>query len=491
MNKQIRQLGGFLMLCFLALFVQLNYVQVLRAGELNRRPGNSRPVDQAFSRRRGTVSSADGALLARSDPSKDRYKFQRVFPESDLFGFVTGYFNFDFGATGIESVYNSELSGNTAKQKVRSLSDLFVDHERTGNLTLTIRKDVQQVARLALGSRKGSVVALDPKNGDIIAFWSFPSFDPNALSQHPQSKDDPSSLVKRVLEASPEKPLLARMYRETFFPGSTFKVVTASVGVQSGQVTPNQPSYPVVSSYTPPQTRRPLKNFGGESCGGTLFDILAKSCNSAFAQMGVDLGPLRMVDGAQAFGFNERAPIDLPAPGRSRFPTDFTQNLPRLAQSSVGQNDVSATPLQMALIAAGIANNGQIMVPHLLDQIRDSDGNVIRHFDPKVWKQPVTPQNADIVRQAMVQVVQRGTATGLAIPGMEVGGKTGTAQLGTTPPKSHAWIIGWAGPAGQPKVAVAVIVEAQPGEVSDATGGRIAAPIARAVMEKALQVRGG
>jgi peptidoglycan glycosyltransferase len=171
-NRQIRRLGVFLMLCFLALFIQLNYVQVLKAKELNRHAGNSRPVDQAFSRGRGTVVSADGAVLARSDPSHDRYKFQRRFPESSLFGHVTGYFNFDFGATGIESAYNSELSGSTAKQKLRSFSDLFVEHQRTGNVSLTIRKDVQQVAREALGTRKGSVVALDPKTGDILAFWT-------------------------------------------------------------------------------------------------------------------------------------------------------------------------------------------------------------------------------------------------------------------------------------------------------------------------------
>jgi peptidoglycan glycosyltransferase len=145
----------------------------------------------------------------------------------------------------------------------------------------------------------------------------------------------------------------------------------------------------------------------------------------------------------------------------------------------------------MALVAAGVANNGRIMAPHLLDQIRDGDGNLVRRFSPNVWKQAMSPATADVMRQAMVQVVQRGTATGLAIPGMEVGGKTGTAQLGTTPPKSHAWIIGWAGPPGDPQVAVAVLVESQPGDVSDATGGRIAAPVAKAVMEKALQVRGG
>ena len=281
-NTQIRRLGAFLMACFVALFVQLNYVQVLRAHDLNTKPGNSRPVDQAFSRPRGTVSTADGTVIARSVPSNDHFKYQREFPEKDLFGFVTGYFNFSFGATGLEASYNNELSGRTTNQQIRSLSDLFVDHDHTGNLKLTLRKDVQEVARQQLGNRKGSVVAINPKTGAILAFWSYPSYDPNALSSHGRS----ASVAKNLLEASPDKPLLPRMYRETFFPGSTFKVVTGSVGVQSGMVTQTQPVYPAVSSYTPPQTNRPLRNFGGEVCGGVLFDILAKSCNTVLCPDG-------------------------------------------------------------------------------------------------------------------------------------------------------------------------------------------------------------
>jgi len=484
-NRQIRRLGVFLMLCFVGLFVQLNYVQVLRAHDLNTKPGNSRPIDQAFSRPRGTVSTADGTVIARSVPSGDQYKYQRTFPEKDLFGFVTGYFNFSFGATGLEASYNSELSGRTTGQQIRSLSDLFVDHDHTGNLKLTLRKDVQEVARQQLGNRKGSVVALNPKTGAVLAFWSFPSFDPNALSTHGKS----ASGAKSLLEAIPDKPLLPRMYRETFFPGSTFKVVTGSVGVQTGTVTQTQPVYPTVTSYTPPQTNRPLRNFGGEVCGGVLFDILAKSCNSSFAKMGVDIGPAKMIAGVEAFGFNAKPPIDLPAAATSRFPTDFDQNLPALAQSAIGQNSVSATPLQMALVASAVVNGGRIMAPHLLDEIRDGDGNLVRRPRPTVWKPSITPQTADVMHQAMIQVVQRGTATRMAIPGFEVGGKTGTAQTSSNPPTSHAWIIGWAGPPGDAKVAIAVIVERQSGE-SEATGGRVAAPIAQAVMAKILQVQG-
>jgi peptidoglycan glycosyltransferase len=200
------------------------------------------------------------------------------------------------------------------------------------------------------------------------------------------------------------------------------------------------------------------------------------------------LGPGIMVPGVEKFGFNARPPIDLPAAAASRFPTEFPANQGNgpLARASIGQGDASATPLQMALIAAGVANNGTIMEPHLLDKITDDDNRVVRTFQPRAWRNPMSPQNALVLRQAMIGVVQGGTARALAVPGFEVGGKTGTAQLGTTPPKSHAWIVGFGGPPGDPKVAVAVIVEGQPG-ASEQTGGRVAAPIAQAVMAKVLQ----
>jgi len=193
-----------------------------------------------------------------------------------------------------------------------------------------------------------------------------------------------------------------------------------------------------------------------------------------------------MINGAESFGFNQRPPIDLPAPAASAFPTDFTNDLPALAQASIGQNDVQATPLQMALVAAGVGNGGVVMTPHVLAEIRDGDNDVVETYDDSAWHQAISPDASATMRQAMVGVVEDGTATGLQMPGFEVGGKTGTAQLGTDPPSSHAWIIGFAGPpGGQPEVAVAVIVEAQPG-VSEITGGQVAAPIARAVMEAAL-----
>ncbi len=488
MNKQIKRLGVALIACFTILFVQLNYIQVVRQESLNDDPRNSRKIVEEFSRPRGRIISADGVVLARSDESKDQFKFQRVYPEKDLFGHVTGFFNFSFGATGLEDTYGDQLSGRTPEIDLRNVSDLFVEDEDVADVTITIRKDVQQVARDQLGDRQGSVVALDPRDGSVLAFWSNPSFDPNPLSAHDRS----ASEVKDFLEAAPGKPLLPKMYREVFFPGSTFKVVTASIGVDKGLVTPEQPVYPVTTAYDIDFTDDDLSNFGGSACGGPLFEILRVSCNSAFAEMGdKTIGAQGMVDGAEGFGFNERPPIDLPAPAASRFPTEFPadQGNGPIARASIGQGDTSSTPLQMALVAAAVANGGQEMTPHLLRKLSDTDGKTIREADAKVWKTAMNPNAAQTMRQAMVGVVQGGTANRLAIPGMEVGGKTGTAQLGTSPPRSHAWIIGFAGPpGGTPEVAVAVIVEGQPG-ASEQTGGRVAAPIAQAVMAKILEGR--
>jgi peptidoglycan glycosyltransferase len=247
----------------------------------------------------------------------------------------------------------------------------------------------------------------------------------------------------------------------------------------------------VERSWTPPQTQVPIFNFGGSACGGTLFQVMEVSCNTAFARMGTEtIGPDEMVRGTAAWGFNDAPPIDLPAPARSVFPTNFTRDLPKLAQSSIGQNDVQATPLQMALVAAAVANGGRMMRPHVMSEVRDANQQVVSRFAPSTWKQPLTPEHAATIRDAMIGVVRSGTARALAIPGYEVGGKTGTAQLGTEPPRSHTWIIGFGGPPGDPQVAVAVVVLDQPG-ASEFTGGRVAAPIARAVLQQALAVKAG
>jgi peptidoglycan glycosyltransferase len=484
MTRQIRAFGVFMLLCFALLFVQLNRLTVFQAAELNENPINTREVIRDFSSPRGTITSADGAVLARSDPSDDRFELQRVYPEGPLFAHVTGYFSLNLGSDGVEREYGDELAGRTLDLQLRSLADLFVDRERTGNVVLTVRKDVQQVARDQLGDREGSVVAIDPRSGAILALWSTPTYDPNALASHDTTQ---AGRVAELLDASPDKPRLPRSFRDRFFPGSTFKIVTATAALETETITETSPSYPRRTSYTPPLTNRPIRNFGGASCGGALFAILRASCNAAFAEMAVQVGAEGMIAGAEAFGFNQDVPIDLPRPARSVYPTEFERDIPKLAQTGIGQNDVSATPLQMALVAAAVANGGSVMTPHVMSEVRDADGKVVDRYEDDEWRRASSPETAEIMRRAMIENALRGTATRMLLPGFEVGGKTGTAQLGTDPPRSHAWIIGFAGPPGEvPHVAVAVLVEGQPG-ASEQTGGRVAGPIARAVLEAALR----
>lgn len=483
MTRQIRLLGIGLMVCFAVLFAQLNRLTVFQAAELNDNPENTREILRDFSEPRGTVVTADDVVIAQSVPSNDRFAFQRVYPQGPLFAAITGYYSFTLGSSGVEKTYNDELAGRTLDLAFQDLGDLFVEKERTGNLELTVRADLQRIASQQLGEREGSVVALDPRTGSILAMVSYPTYDPNALANHDTNA---AADVARFLDASPDKPRLSRAYQDRFFPGSTFKVVTATAALTSGAITTDEPSYPTRSSYTPPGTTRPIRNFGGSSCGGALFAVLRVSCNTAFAQMGVDTGPEAMVATAEAFGFNKDVPIDLTRPARSNFPTDFERNVPALAQSAIGQNDVAATPLQMALVAAAVANDGTVMTPHVLAEVRDTDGNIVDSYEPKVWSTAMDRGTSALMRDAMIGVVERGTAGRLKVPGFVVAGKTGTAQLGTPEPRSHAWIIGFAGPPGEmPTIAVAAIVEGQEG-ASEQTGGRVAAPIAQAVLQAYL-----
>jgi peptidoglycan glycosyltransferase len=481
-TKQVQRLGLALLGLFVALFAQLNYVQVVRAGKLNDDPRNTRTATKDFSRDRGFIQTADGAVLARSVPVDGVFKRLRQYPEGALFAHITGYFSFTFGTEGVERTYADDLSGRALEVRLERIEDLISEKDVTGNVTLTLHKSLQQKAQQALGDRKGAVVALDPRNGAILAMWSFPSYDPSPLSAHSQA--DVQAAWNR-LQTDPGKPLLPRAYRQRYFPGSTFKVVTAAAALDRKPELATK-NYPVLKELDLPQTNRTLPNFGGGRCGGTLPQLLRVSCNTGFGQMGLDLGGENLSAEAEAFGFNDRPPLDLPVVATSLFPEadEFRQNQPALALSAIGQQDVAASPLQMALVAAAIGNNGVAMEPHVMAEIRDSEGERVRGFDEGEWKRVTSQATANAVRDMMIGVVNGGTATRAAIRGVQVAAKTGTAQ--TTGDDAHAWIIAFA-PAEAPRVAVAVIVESQPG-VSEATGGRVAAPIARDVMQAALAI---
>lgn len=481
MTREIRRLGIVLMALFVALFLNVTWLQVVRGEELANHPGNTRKAVRDFSRARGAISTADGAVVAESVPSNDSFKRQRRYPEGELFGHITGYLSFKYGSEGLERSYNDELTGRDLRVRLNSIGDAFTERSQTADVILTLRKDVQDVARRELGGRRGSVVAIDPRTGALIALWSFPSYDPNPLAGH-----DMKAVTQAwdLLQIAPNNPMLPRAYRQRYAPGSTFKVVTATAAVErtpqlAGKV------YPPERTLDLPQTDRDLPNFGGGTCGGALPDLLRVSCNTGFARLGVEMGADALSSEAQDFGFNERPPLDLPAAARSVFPeaSAFERNIPALAYSAIGQQDVAASPLQMALVAGAVANNGVAMRPHVMSEIRDEDAKVLKRTSPEAWKQVTSPEVAAAVRAMMVDVVARGTGTRAQIPGVTVGGKTGTAQ--TVGANAHAWFIGFA-PAEAPEVAVAVIIESQDG-VSEATGGRLAAPIAQAVMRATLR----
>lgn len=488
MNRQIRRLGIALVVLFIALIVQLNVLQVIKAEDLASDPRNSRNAERDFGQERGRIITADGRVLAESvrNPNRDsQYKYVRQYPGGSLYGHITGYFSFTYGTTGVERSYNAELTGRKVALTAKRLKDLLTSKTVTSDVTLTIDDRVQRAAAKALGTRRGSVVVLDPRTGAVLAAVSTPRFDPSPLAS---TDFDKARTAYERLRDDPTKPLLARTFRERFPPGSTFKTITAATGLETKVIGLTTPVYPTLRSLPLRFTTRPLRNFGGSSCGGTLEVVFRVSCNTSFAQLGLDLGPTKLHDGATAFGFNRNPPFDVdPGAVKSSFPEIdfFKRNDPALAQAAIGQGQVSATPLEMALVAAGIANKGVIMEPHVLAEARDSDGAQVRSEPKNEWRRAISEETADQVNRLMVDVVNRGTATRAAVPGVQVAAKTGTAQTGRQ--TAHAWIVAFA-PAENPTLAISVIVENQP-EVSTATGGKIAAPIARRVLAAALDAQ--
>jgi penicillin-binding protein A len=487
MNNQIRRFGMVLIVLFVAMFAQLNYLQVVRADHYANHPGNSRNAVRDFGEKRGAIITADGRVIAESylNPKKDsNYTYLRRYPGGSLYGHLTGYFSFTFGSTGLERQYNAELAGRKTALTTDRLADMLTSKTVTSNVTITIIDELQRFAAVQLRKRKGSIVVFDPRDGSILAMISYPSFDPVVFAG---TDFDATKRAFEQLNADPNKPLLGRTYRQRFPPGSTFKVITAATGIETKVAGPNT-SYPVLRALPLRYTTRPLRNFGGGSCGGTLSTVFRISCNTSFAQLGLDLHADRLGAGARAFGFNRKPPLDLsPGAAESFFPPVefFIRNDPQLAQGAIGQGNVTATPLEMALVAGAIANGGKIMRPHLMKEIVDSEGAQVEGEPGGVWLTAVSAETAQTIKTMMIDVVNSGTGTRAAIKGVQVAAKTGTAQTGRK--TAHAWTIGFA-PADKPTVAVAVMIENQP-DVGAATGGKIAAPIVREVLTKALQVQ--
>jgi len=459
---------------FGALLVNANVVQVGEAKALKNNPHNVRVLYSEYSHKRGPIVVA-GRSIALSRPVRDAYKYLRIYPGGALYAPVTGYYSLRVGATGLEQAENDILSGSSDKLFVKRLSDYFTGREpQGGSVVLTLDDKVQRAAYNAMSGKRGAVVALNPRTGAILALVSTPSYDPTPLAVHdPQSIQ---SAYNRLLH-DPTSPLLDRAISQTYPPGSTFKVVTAAAALSNGY-TP-QSTLAAPNKLTLPQTTHKLQNFQGEQCGGagriSLADALRVSCNTAFGGLGLRLGPHKLLEQADAFGFGKNLSIPI-VTAASRF--DGNAPPPQVAFSAIGQFSDAVTPLQMAMIAAGIGNGGVVMRPYLVQKTEAPDLSTLSVTEPHQLSRAVSPNVAAEMTQMMENVVTGGTGTAAQIPGVQVAGKTGTAENVPGKP-THAWFIAFA-PAQNPQVAVAVIVE------NGGVGGVAAAPIAKQVMQAVL-----
>jgi peptidoglycan glycosyltransferase len=398
---------------------------------------------------------------------------------------ITGYFSY-YSQTGLEHTQNQVLSGDDSRLFVRRLIDLVNNTDpKGGNVETTINPAVQDAAFdgfKALGQDvQGAAVAIEPSTGRILAMVSTPSFNPNVMADHDLTT---STKAYDKLVKDPAQPLLNRSIQTTLPPGSTFKLVTAAAAMEDLGMTPNT-MVDGHSSMKLPQTTHVLHNENNESCGGaevTLTRALDNSCNVAFAGVGLKLTDAQLRKQAERFGFDQTYLTDLPGQAASRFPTELTP--PLRAVSAIGQYEVAATPLQMAMVSAGIANHGVVMKPYVVDRITSSDLDVLDQTDPSQLSTAVSPKTASMLTQMMTSVVDEGTGTPARIPGVEVAGKTGTAQSTADRPP-YAWFTGFA-PANNPKIAVAVLVQSSNTDRSEIAGGALGGPIAKAMMEAVI-----
>jgi peptidoglycan glycosyltransferase len=479
-NTPLRRLANVVLVMFVVLLGAVTWVQYVQASSLDSDPRNVRTLYREYGNARGPIV-VGGKAVASSVKVDDAFGYQRKYSDGSLYSAVTGFYSVVNGRTQLEQAENDALTGRGDQLFFTRIRDLLTGRRPEGAaVETTILPAAQKAAYRGLGDQQGAVVAIEPSTGKILALVSTPGFDPNRLATHDLAK---AGAAYTKLANTEGNPLRSNATQELFPPGSTFKLVTAAAALESGQYTPDtKVDSPRVLQL--PQSTATLQNFGGESCGGdqvTLTQALVVSCNTAFANVGMDLGDDALRAQAEKFGFN--TPLAIPMNVvKSVFPPDLDQ--PSTAQSAIGQRDVRATPMEMAMVSAAIANGGTLMKPYLVDTIRSADLSVVSKTEPSVFSTAVSSQTAAELTQMMVDVVQHGTGTAAQIPGVEVAGKTGTAQTadGKAP---HAWFTAFA-PASNPKVAVAVLVEHGGSLGSEATGGAVAAPIAKAVIEAVL-----
>ncbi|MBW5486073.1 penicillin-binding transpeptidase domain-containing protein [Streptomyces bambusae] len=483
MIRYIRWCAYFCVLLLAALQVNLVRIQVWEAAALDANPANKRGAVERYARPRGDIL-VDGRPVTGSRDSRQLLRYERTYRDGPLYAPVTGFSSQTYGTSFLERAEDDVLAGTAPALAAFPLwHDLARSRPAGGRAVTTVRAGVQSAAYAGLAGKRGAVAALEPATGRILALVSSPSYDPGELSGTGSAVED----AWARLNADPDRPMLNRALRETYPPGSTFKIVTAAAALDAGVVTDVDAPTRTPDPYLLPGTRTPLPNASTGCEDASMAEAVQWSCNTVMARIGVRVGLRGMVEAAERFGFNDSG-LRVPAwVSRSNFDTDMSPD--QLALSAIGQFNTTATPLQMAMVAAAVANGGEIARPRLVERTTRRDGTQVKGGVRGSLGRAMNPATALRLQELMVKVVDEGTGRNAAVPGAVVGGKTGTAQHGVgNAGIPYAWFIGWARAedAPVPAVAVAVVVEDAAARRGDISGNGAAAPIARAVMQAAL-----
>ncbi|MCW2090719.1 peptidoglycan D,D-transpeptidase FtsI family protein [Rhodococcus qingshengii] len=486
MNTPLRRVAMAVMVMVVALLANATYVQVIKADDLRADPRNSRVLLDEYSRQRGQIS-ASGQVLAASRATDDRYKYLREYPNPYPYAPVTGFYSMQYGSAGLERTEDPILNGSDNRLFSQRFFDLVSGRDpRGGNVVTTLNPAMQQVAYDQLTSKgyTGSVVAIEPSTGRILTMVSTPSYDPNLLASHDGAE---TTKAWDELNADPNDPLVNRAISQTYPPGSTFKVLTTAAALGNGATPDDQLT--AAPQITLPGTSTTLENYNGSTCGpnptASLREAFARSCNTAFVELGIKDGADAIKDEASAFGIGPNTPA-IPLPVADSTVGDISDDA-ALGQTSIGQRDVAVTPLENAVIAATVANGGVRMQPNLISQLQAPDLTDLSTPSPVSMGQAISPAVAATLTDLMIGS-ENFTGGDGKIPGVQIASKTGTAEHGVNPRETppHAWYIAFA-PAQNPTVAVAVIVENGGDRGLAATGGSVAAPIGRAVIAAGIQ----
>jgi peptidoglycan glycosyltransferase len=484
MNKPIVRLYGLVLLLFALLVAFTSRWTIFEASSLRDNPLNARTLLKQERINRGRILADNGTVLARSvrlpasgGSNASEITYERTYPTGEEFAHAIGYAYVDLGQSGLERFRNAALTGQTTTNLQTILNQLQGKQARGNEVLTTLDPEAQQVANGALAGHEGAVVALDPRTGAVRVMASTPSFDPNALRSQ--------RAYHRLAVDSSGKPLVNRATQFGYAPGSTFKIVTATAAIDTGAFTPEST---VSGRNGVPISGVPLQNDNNESFGQiTLTQGLVHSVNTVWAQVAEQLGKGTMARYMNRFGFNRKPELDYPADqmsssGEYLGPRLLSPTSPHVdvGRMGIGQDKLEVTPLQMAQVAAAVANRGRLMVPYLTERIVNPEGQTVERTSPHVQSIVMKPSTAQAVTGMMEAVVNEGTGTSAQIPGVQVAGKTGTAetQIGTS--INNVWFIAFA-PASTPRVAIAVTLKGVPGQ-----GASFAAPVAKQVMEKML-----